>query len=167
MKASNYTGEKKYDLSTASIFSTGKDVFKKIFGNLTSILGEISNYLFYFTIWLATFTFTINLSHLDLKIHEVFSKKKQELFSGATKLITSTCMIVVWHFISSVILLELFGYTHINLIISILLSLMAFIPYFRPRFGVFFVFLIKLIFLKTYAEIFVSFVFVVLYSSIS
>ena len=64
----------------------------------------------------------------------------------------------------SLILLELFEFTPINLIISILLSMMAFVPLFRPWFGVLGVGLLRMIITRQYI---VSLVFIALYRYVS
>jgi hypothetical protein len=59
----------------------------------------------------------------------------------------ATGLIVIWHFIVSYILLEIFYFTPVNLIFATLLSLMAFIPFFRPWFGVLFFSILRIVFL--------------------
>lgn len=76
----------------------------------------------------------------------------------------ATFLIVFWHFIASIILLELFAFTSINLIIAIVLSSMAFIPIFRPWFGILFVSIFRIIVLKEY---YVSAIFLGIYYQIS
>lgn len=61
-------------------------------------------------------------------------------------------------------LLELFNFTRVNLIVSGILSSMAFIPIFRPWFGITFVSILRMIFLGEY---YVSLAFSALYYMVS
>lgn len=96
---------------------------------------------------MTTFVLTAQVSSRYLAIKTLFSENKQKLVSSITSLIQATSMIVIWHFVASIILLELFDFTPINLIVAILLSFMAFIPFFRPWFGILFVSLFRMAFL--------------------
>jgi hypothetical protein len=73
-------------------------------------------------------------------------------------------MIVIWHFVLSLVSLELFDFTPVNLIVSILLSLMAFVPLFRPWFGVLGVGILRMVILRQYV---VTLVFIGLYWLVS
>jgi predicted PurR-regulated permease PerM len=73
-------------------------------------------------------------------------------------------MIVIWHFVLSLVSLELFDFTPVNLIVSILLSLMAFVPLFRPWFGVLGVGILRMVIMRQYV---VTLVFIGLYWLVS
>jgi hypothetical protein len=68
------------------------------------------------------------------------------------------------HFCVSIILLEIFNYTSMNLVVSTLLSSMAFFPFFRPWFGVLLVAIFRILLLGEY---YISLIFVVIYYLVS
>lgn len=122
---------------------TGTNIFKTFFGNLTLVLSSFSNFIFSATTFLTMFILTTQTFDSFNSLHSIFSDEKQKLVSSITDLIQATFLIVFQHFIASIILLEVFDFTSINLLIATILSSMAFFPFFRPWFGILLIGFIK------------------------
>jgi hypothetical protein len=120
--------------------------------------------MFCFSIFITIFIFTVQTEGRYITIKNFFSDNRQELINSISNLMEGTGFIVIWHFVASIIMLEIFNFTPINLIISTGLSLMAFIPFFRPWFGILFVSLLRMVFLREYM---ISVGFVLLYYIVS
>lgn len=120
----------------------------------------ISNSIFNITTFITTFLLTSKYYNNSSTIKELFSLNKQELISSITSLIQATLLIVVEHFVLSLLLLEIFQITPINLIIATLLASMAMFPFFRPWLGVLIVSLVRMLVLEDY---YLSTTFVVIY----
>ena len=117
--------------------------------------------MFSFTTFITMFYLTTQYFHSSSGvIRDIFSEHKQELVSSITNLIQATLFIVLEHFAMSVILLEIFSFTNLNLMLATLLSSMAFFPFFRPWFGVLIVAFIRMIILSEFK---VSILFVPIY----
>lgn len=108
-KAGNYsglTGSESESPDLRNMVFTGTNIFKTFFGNLASVLGAFSNFIFNFTTFVTMFMLTIqfnNQKHSAMK--QLFSENKQELVSSITNLIQATFFIVVEHFVVSIVLL--------------------------------------------------------------
>ena len=76
---------------------------------------------------------------------DILTGQRKKLFSEITTLIQATSYIVLEHFLMSFIVLEVFNFSSINLLLSLLLSSMAFIPLFRPWLGMFLLSLMSLL----------------------
>ena len=133
-----------YLTPNTDVLATGTTFLKTIFGNIAFLIMGLSNIVFSLTSFVTIFYITV--SYFDPRstvMQEIFFGERKELLGQITNLIQATLFIVVEHFLLSLILLELFNFSNFNMVISTLLSSMAFVPFFRPWIGAFFFCIIR------------------------
>lgn len=150
-----------YLTPNTDVLATGTTFLKTIFGNIAFFIMGLSNIVFSVTSFVTIFYITV--SYFDPRstvMQEIFFGERKDLLGQITNLIQATLFIVVEHFLLSLVLLELFNFSNFNMVISTLLSSMAFVPFFRPWIGTLFFCLIRSIVIGDH---FVNLAFVIVY----
>ena len=120
-------------------FSETSKIIINIFGVIAQVLTFLSNGVFSLTTFLAIFMTTVSYYRETSDHLEIFGEKRKKLVDQITKLISGTIFITIEHLFLGVFLFEVFRFTDFNIILSMVLSLIAFVPLVQPSLLVFIV----------------------------
>ncbi len=109
-------------------------LFVNVVRYFITILMYISNSIFSLTTFIAIFSVTISGFQLNTSkgLSEIFHQANVNMINDITNLIQATILIALKHFQLGIVLFEIFRYTEINLILSFILSIIAFVPLVSP-----------------------------------
>lgn len=105
-----------------------------IFGIILNVILLLTNGVFKLTTFVSIFMVTLsNYEHTTRNLH-IFGSSKEQLVGQIAVIIEATCFIALEHLVFSIGFMEIMGFSSINILLSIMLSMVAFIPYVKPSF---------------------------------
>lgn len=118
-------------IESVTLKGTGA-VLVSVFGFIASLLNFFVDAFFCVSTFLTVFLVTVRYFEFTSQHIYVFGESKAKLVEDITNIISATIFIALEHLALGIVLFEIFRFTPFNTILSISLSVVAFIPLVKP-----------------------------------